>query len=437
MRRASMAWGVMFISVATTVPMWFNTAALAESRTVLVSASDTVHVRRAPITAGWKVKPVSGPGWRRVGLPVRTPNRGARRALLVRRVIRVPEGDQQLRIRLRTRSTARLWIDGTRVGRVPAGGGKVTVPASAGRHVLAIRLKRLRTAGLRLRVLSLRAVPPVSDGAPSPTPSPSPTRSAPPDEPVSAITRVCTIKNPLLPELSGMAPGVADASILWVHNDSGDSPRIFALDRRTCAIRAEVDLAGVSASDIEGIAMGRARDGSGELWVGDIGDNGSARASVRLYRFPEPTVRDQRVSVRTVTVTWTGGPRDCESIAVDPIANGHVYLVSKKDSASGIHRLQGDYRSTGVATTGPPLATTGKYATDAAIAPDRSLSVIRFYTAAEMRTSVLPGTAPVRESMPAQRQGEAIAFAPDSGSVYLASEGSDDLIRIPLNVWGR
>ncbi len=183
--------------------------------------------------------------------------------------------------------------------------------------------------------------------------------------------------------------------------------------------------------------MGRAEDGSPELWAGDIGDNGSQRASVRLYRLPEPTVTDQVVSVRTVTVTWTGGARDCESIAVDPVPGGAVYLVSKEATGAGVFRLVGDYRATGQATTGSSLGSVGNFATDAAIAPDRSRSVIRYYSSAEMRGGLLPGATPVRASMPEQVQGEAITFAPDSRSVYLASEGKDDLIRVPLATWAQ
>jgi hypothetical protein len=156
-----------------------------------------------------------------------------------------------------------------------------------------------------------------------------------------------------------------------------------------------------------------------------------------LYRLPEPTVADQTVPVHTVTVTWTGGARNCESIAVDPVPGGAVYLVSKQASGAGVFSLVGDYRNTGLATTGGSLSAVGNTATDAAIAPDRSRSVIRYYSAAEMRTGVLPGSSPVHEAMPDQRQGEAITFAPDSQSVYLASEGPDDLIRVALQVWGQ
>ncbi len=410
-----------------------SAAAPAATAVVVLGADDTVQVRRAPAPRQWQ-RQVTRPGWRRLPLPLPS-LRKTDGALLVRRSIRIPAASEVTWLRLRTAAATRVWLDGRPMGRLAPGGGRLELRADAGRHVLALRLRHSRSP-VRMRVVALRAPQsPMTDPRPSPgDPSPSPT---PAPEEVDAITRVCRINDPRLPELSGMAPGLADPSVLWVHNDSGDAPRIFALDRRTCAIRAEITLRGVTAGDIEGIAMGRALDGSGELWVGDVGDSSAKRASVRLYRFAEPRLADQSVAVRIVTVRWTGGARNCESIAVDPTPDGHVYLVSKEESASGIHRLQGDYRSTGMATTGPPLATTGKYATDAAIAPDRSLSVIRFYTAAEMRTGVLPGTAPARESMPTQRQGEAIAFAPDSGSVYLASEGSDDLIRIPLSAWGR
>lgn len=393
----------------------------------LLKRDDTVKVRPAPGIPGWKRIGTSQSGWRRSALPLSRVLGAGHRSLLIRKGVVVPAGGQAVAVHVSSPARIAVWWDGVMAGRTDGGRSRFVVATAPGRHVLALRVRRPMRVGLRVDV--------VESGTGESNPVQPPPPAEPPEAAITQPTRVCRIDDPLLPELSGMAAGLADPSILWVHNDSGDSARIFAMDRVTCAIRAEVKLAGVTAGDIEGIAMGRGQDGRGELWVGDVGDNSASRPSVRLYRFPEPTVSDQTVPVRTVTVTWDGKARNCESIAVDPVVDGDVFLVSKEAAASGIYRLQGDYRTSGVATSGPPLATTGQFATDAAIAPDRSRSVIRFYTAAEMRTGVLPGTSPLRVTMPDQRQAEAITFAPDSRSVYLASEGADDLIRMPLSIW--
>ena len=69
---------------------------------------------------------------------------------------------------------------------------------------------------------------------------------------------------------------------LWTHNDSGDAPRVFALDRRGRLLR-EVAVSGAEAVDWEDIAI-RGRT----LYVGDIGDNLAQRPNVAVYRFAEP-----------------------------------------------------------------------------------------------------------------------------------------------------
>jgi len=243
---------------------------------------------------------------------------------------------------------------------------------------------------------------------------------------------LCRVADSRLPEISGVIASVRHAGIVWVHNDSGDSARIFALDVKTCAIRATVSLAGVTARDFEAISMGRDSQGAPELWVGDIGDNARARANVQLYRFPEPpSLTNQVVTPQRITVTWSDGPRDCESLLVEPVANGRVFLVSK-ESTAGWYQLKGSFRSTGQATTGTRFGTGRSSASDAAIAPDRSRTVVRYYPSADIYTGV-PGSNPRRVTLPSQKNGEAIAFTPDSTALFMLGEGATDLIRVPLS----
>lgn len=243
---------------------------------------------------------------------------------------------------------------------------------------------------------------------------------------------MCRQSSPMLPEISGMAASVLHPGIVWVHNDSGDTARVFALDVNTCAIVAIVQLAGVTAYDFEGISMGRDPTGTPEIWVGDIGDNARLRRTVALHRFAEPLLlTDQTVGVQSVTVTWSDGARDCEALMVEPIPNGRVFLVSK-EATGGVFQLQGDFRATGSTFTGSRLFSVGSSASDAAIAPDGSGTVVRFYNVATMFTGV-PGTNPRPVALPTQPQGEAITYSPDGNYLYIASEGDADLVRIPVS----
>lgn len=295
----------------------------------------------------------------------------------------------------------------------------------AGRNVLAVEVHNAGDRDLSFdAALRMWTATPSAD----PTPTPAPRQRPAPER----VETMCRIADPRLPEISGMASSVNFPGILWVHNDKGDSARIFAVDANTCAVRAVVALAGVAARDFEAISIGRNPAGAPEIWVGDVGDNDRARPNVTLHRFAEPTVLGTR-SVRptAVTVTWSDGPRNCEALIVEPVVDGRVFLVSK-EGRSGIYRLRGDFRDTGAATTGTRIASTRANATDAATAPDRSRTVIRFGNDGTVLTG-LPGSAPRSFTFPAQPQGEAVTFSRDGRHLYIASEGRHDLTRIPVS----
>lgn len=254
-------------------------------------------------------------------------------------------------------------------------------------------------------------------------------------EPVKDTTPkvMCYITDSRIRELSGLVASVRFPDVLWANNDSGDANRVFAIDATTCAVRAVVTLAGVGHYDYESISMGRDSAGEPVIWVGDTGDNRKARSNVKLYRFAEPTtLTDQTVAVKTVTVTWSDAKRDSEAMFVEPIPGGRVFLVSKH-STGGVYELRGNYRETGTATTGTPIATTLATVTDAAVAPDMSRTIVRNYSTKASLLTGVPGTDPQVFAIPSQPQGEAIAFSADSKYVYVASEGKDQpLYRIPV-----
>ena len=66
-------------------------------------------------------------------------------------------------------------------------------------------------------------------------------------------TQIGQLQSPELEELSGLAASRQHADVLWAHNDSGDTARIFAIDL-TGALRATVDVDVAKAIDWEDIA---------------------------------------------------------------------------------------------------------------------------------------------------------------------------------------
>lgn len=100
--------------------------------------------------------------------------------------------------------------------------------------------------------------------------------------------QVGNIASAELIEASGLAVGVVTEGLLWSHNDSGDGPRLYALDPDGTDRGAFV-LDGAPDGDWEDLASATL-DGVPVLLAGDIGQNGEARATSTIYVVPEPAV---------------------------------------------------------------------------------------------------------------------------------------------------
>ena len=133
-------------------------------------------------------------------------------------------------------------------------------------------------------------------------------------------------------------------NILWVHNDSGDSARVYALnpDGR---MYARCTLTGASATDWEDMAIGiDPVSGDDYLYVGDIGDNASVRSEISVYRVPEPDLDTNAFNVVTnltgverYRFVYPDGARDAETLLFDPWT-GDLYILSKRDAKNRIYR---------------------------------------------------------------------------------------------------
>jgi len=145
-----------------------------------------------------------------------------------------------------------------------------------------------------------------------------------------------TVESSLLTEISGVAASRENADVLWVHNDSGDSARIYAMSIQGKHLGV-YNLVGASATDWEDIALGPGpTEGQDYVYVGDTGDNARQRSSVTVYRVAEPLVGATQDPV-TVDLDDVDalpmqypGPEvyDCEALLVDPVS-GDILLVTK------------------------------------------------------------------------------------------------------------
>ncbi|MCP5026550.1 MAG: hypothetical protein GY929_09725, partial [Actinomycetia bacterium] len=111
-----------------------------------------------------------------------------------------------------------------------------------------------------------------------------------------------TLADPQLNELSGLAVGRLDSSILWAVDDDADPPAVHGLAADGTTI-SRIELHGVTGGDWEDLAAGPGPDGdpTPHLYVADIGDNKGQRDNIRVFRFPEPGPASTGVAPDTIT----------------------------------------------------------------------------------------------------------------------------------------
>jgi hypothetical protein len=93
-------------------------------------------------------------------------------------------------------------------------------------------------------------------------------------------------------ELSGIVKSKSDNNVFWVHNDSADLPRVFAIDSMGRFYQSAryrnyegITIAGATNVDWEDITV----DNKGNLVIEDAGNNYNDRHDLVLYVVPEPS----------------------------------------------------------------------------------------------------------------------------------------------------
>lgn len=116
----------------------------------------------------------------------------------------------------------------------------------------------------------------------------------------SAVLGDGVLGDGVLNEVSGIAASRVHPPALWVHNDSGGAPAAYAIQPNG-ALVGTYSVDGATNVDWEDIEIGPGpQQKVSYLYLGDIGDNLSARDHVTVYRVPEPT------TALTATGTLTG-----------------------------------------------------------------------------------------------------------------------------------
>ena len=150
--------------------------------------------------------------------------------------------------------------------------------------------------------------------------------------------RVGRIEHAPVRESSGIVASRRHPGVFWTHNDKGNASRLYAINAAG-KLLAEF---GVDApnDDWEDVAT----DAGGNLYIGNIGNNGAKRDWLEVHRLaePDPAAASASVPVLKVQRTWRlrfpGKPFDCESLFVHA---GHGYVISKLFSRepAGVYRF--------------------------------------------------------------------------------------------------
>ena len=238
-----------------------------------------------------------------------------------------------------------------------------------------------------------------------------------------------TVTHPALLEASGLTASTLTPGVLWTHNDSGDSARIFAL-RTDATLAAGIQVEGATANDWEAIAAGPF-EGTPALYIGDIGDNPKSRANVTIYVVREPSLEPAPASVtvaKRLDLTYEDGPHDAEALLVDP-ADGTIVIATKSlDGKSAIYTADTARSVLTLATTLDGLP----WVTDGSVSKDGRLVALRTYGEAFVWTRA-PGTTLVDAlqgarcplTIEGEPQGEAIALTNDGSGYFTLSEKKD------------
>ncbi|GAB3761295.1 sugar lactone lactonase YvrE [Nocardioides ginsengisegetis] len=225
------------------------------------------------------------------------------------------------------------------------------------------------------------------------------------------------------PEIIESSALVVQDGLFLTTNDSGDSGRVFAVDPAT-GRTVGVTHWSEDPVDVEALAPA----GPGHVWVGDIGDNGEGRDSVRITRVPVGAA-DATVHEPAYELVYPDRAHNAETLLSDP-RTGRVY-VATKDVFGG--RLYAVPRHLS-ATSPNRLRAVGDVlpiATDGAFFPDGRHLVLRDYSMAVVYA--FPSMEKVGEfRLPVQDQGEGIAVDA-RGTLFVSSEGQHEpVLRVSL-----
>jgi len=311
-------------------------------------------------------------------------------------------------------------------------------------------------------------------------------RAAPPDAPYSDPVAVCEVTDPRIREASGLAASRRHPGLLYVHNDSGNPPHVYVLDRGG-RVRATIELDGARNVDWEDIALAPSEHPERfDVCIADIGDNQARRREIVIYRFAEPELPAAagapasqpngaaappsgpapqgtkgrsaaslprsapgelalRIRPSAYRFRYEDGAHDAEGFAVHPRTGDGYVFIKQPDGRGRVYRIAApwdDQQTTTLKSVAalrfPETLPVAKVVTAADISPDGRRLAMRSYacgwewelpdelTADELARILT--TEPRRIRLAAELQGEAICYSADGGAILTVGEHTPTML---------
>ena len=252
-------------------------------------------------------------------------------------------------------------------------------------------------------------------------------------------------------EHSGIVKSRNWPNLFWMHNDSGDEPRIYPVQRNGKVLKSEreperpgVTIAGAINVDWEDITV----DDRGRVIVADVGNNRNDRRDLVLYIVPEPAPQAERTTfIKRLFFRYPGqkdfpAPKDdfnydCEAIFTIGDA---IYLCSKhrSDSLTKLYKLDpSSNEEVQTAELVDSFDVQGQ-ATGADATPDGKRIVINTYEDIWLFDVVDPErplSGPVKRlSFENNDDVEAVCFADDE-TLIIGAEAAGRIWEVPLSAF--
>ena len=254
------------------------------------------------------------------------------------------------------------------------------------------------------------------------------------------------LANPQINEASGLAASRIYPTVLWVINDGGNDPMLYAVGIDGADL-GTFRVEGARNYDWEALASFQLQDNA-YLLIADVGDNWEQRKSCCLYVVEEPSITktglNDDTSVRIawqIRFTYEDGPRDCEAVAVDTDRQ-RILLFSKRSLLPVLYELPLQPVEADVIAVAQRVVTVPHFNWPTAmdLSPDGLAAVVLTYRHVHLYFrrpdedwSNAFKKQPQRIEFTQLNQQEAACFGYDAKSVYVTSEKRPaPLVRIDL-----